>query len=110
MQVNDTFIEKCVQVGFDGRAGCACDTVAAAYEVAAEDFLLASGGGEFGEAFIFDDAVNFVEAEFSPAAMGVHIFEGGAACLDEHKFAVAGFDGGVAACGLGKRGVFARGI
>ena len=68
------------------------------------------GGGEFGELFIFDDAVNFVEAEFSPAAMGVHIFEGGAACLDEHIFTVVGFDGCVAAGGLGKRGVPARGI
>ena len=99
-----------MQVSFNGRAGCACDAVAAAYEVAAEDFLFASGCGEFGELFIFDDADNFVEAEFSPAAFLIHIFESGSACLDEHKLAVAGFDGGVAAGGLGKRGVPARGI
>jgi hypothetical protein len=108
--VDDAFIEKCVQVGFNGGAGCACDSIAAVCEVTADDFLLTSGGGELGELFIIDDAVKFVKAEFSPAAMGVHIFEGGAACLDEHIFAVICFDGGVAAGGLGKRGVLARGV
>ena len=108
--MNDAFIEKCVQVSFNGRASCACDSIAAVGKEPSGDFRFAFSGGEFGEALIIDDAVNFVEAEFSPAATGSHIFEGGAACLDEHIFAVVGFDGGVAAGGLGKGGVFARGI
>ena len=108
--MNDAFIEKCVQVSFNGRAGGDCDVVAAACKEASGNLGFSFGCGEFGELFIFDDALNFVEAEFSPAAFGVHIFEGGAACLDEHIFAVVGFDGGVSAGGLGKRGVLARGI